>query len=95
MGHYNIRHSPSGQDMTTIVTEFGKFKYNSLPMGMCDSGDISQAKVNELLGDTKGIDIYINNILVLSKNSFYKQICQLRIIVGRLRAASLKVITIK
>ena len=34
MGYYTIRLSPARQDMTTIVTEFGRFRYNCLPMGM-------------------------------------------------------------
>ena len=53
--------------MKTIVTEFGKLKYNRLPMGMCASGDILQAKVDGLLGDIYGIKIFIYDILVLSK----------------------------
>ena len=40
--------------MTTIVTEFGKFRYNRLPIGMCASGDIFQAKVDDLLSDIEG-----------------------------------------
>ena len=55
MGYYTIRISPASQDMTMIVTEFGKFWYNSLPMVMCASGDIFQAKVDELLGDIEGV----------------------------------------
>ena len=58
--------------MTMIVTEFGKFRYNCLPMGMCASGDIFQAKVVKLLGDIKVIKKYINDIIVLSKDSFEK-----------------------
>ena len=54
MGYYTIRLSPASQDMTGIVTEFGGFKYNRLPMGMCASGDLLQYKVNNLLGDIKG-----------------------------------------
>ena len=50
-----------------------------------------QAKVNELLGDSKGVKTYINGILVLSKDFSTKHIEQLRIIFGRLRAAGLKV----
>ena len=42
MGYYTIRISPSSQDMMTIVTEFGKFKYNRGYMGMCSLGDIFQ-----------------------------------------------------
>ena len=35
MGYYNINLFPSIQDMTTIVTEFGTFRYIGLPMCMC------------------------------------------------------------
>ena len=40
MVYYNIRIFLSSQYMTMIVTEFGKFIYNSLPMGMCALGGI-------------------------------------------------------
>ena len=39
-------------------------------MGMCASRDIFQAKVDELLGDIKGDKTYIDDILVLGKDSF-------------------------
>ena len=35
MGYYTLRRSPASQDMTAIVTEFWKLRYNRLPMGMC------------------------------------------------------------
>ena len=41
-------------------------------MGMCPSGDIFQAKVDKLLGDIQGVKTYIDDILVLSKDSFEK-----------------------
>ena len=90
MGYYTIRISPAIQDMTTIVTEFWEFKYNSHPMGMCALGDIFQDKVDELLGDIDGVKTYIDNILVLSKDSFENHIDQLIIIFVRLCAAGLK-----
>ena len=77
--------------MTGIVTEFGKFGYNHLPMGMCANGDIFQAKVDKLIGDIEGVKTYICDILVLSKDSFENHIYQLRILFDRLRAAGLKV----
>ena len=70
MGYYTIRLSPASQDTMTIVTEFGKFIYNRLPMGMCASGDILQARVDELLVDIEGVNTYINDILVLGKDIF-------------------------
>ena len=39
--------------MTKVVTEFGKFRYNRLPMGMCASGEIFQAKVDKLLDESR------------------------------------------
>ena len=77
--------------MTAVVTEFGKFRYNSPPMGMCALGDIFQAKVDKLLGDNEGFNRYINDILVLRKDCFRKHIEQLRMILVRLRTAGLKV----
>ena len=34
----------------TIITEFGKLRYNRLPIRMCASCDIFQAKVDKLIG---------------------------------------------
>ena len=59
MGYYIIRISPASKDMTTIVTEIGKFRYNCLPMGMCALGDILQTKVDKILGDIEGVKMYI------------------------------------
>ena len=90
-GYYIISILPSSQDMTTIVTGFGKFRYNRLPMGIWDSGDIFQAKLDKLLSDIEGVKMCINDILVLSKDSFENHIDQTIIIFGRVRAAGLKV----
>ena len=60
--------------MTTIVIKFGKFRFNRLPMVMCASVNIFQSKVDELLGDTEAGKMYINDIIVFSKNCFRKHI---------------------
>ena len=91
MVYYNIRISTASQYMTTIVTEFGKFIYNRLPIGICAYGDIFQAKVDEILGDIEGVKKYIDDIIVLGKDIFENPIEQLRIIFGTMRAAGLKV----
>ena len=91
MGYFTIRLSPASQDTTKIVTEFGKFIYICLPMGLCSLGDIFQSKVDELLGDIEGVKTYIYDIIVLIKDSFENHIDQLIIILWRLRTAGLKV----
>ena len=60
-------------------------------MGMCASGYIFQAKVDELLGDIEDYKNYIYDVIVLSKDWFTKHIEQLRIIFGRLLASGLNV----
>ena len=74
MGYYTINLFRDSPDMMAIVTEFGKFRYNHIPMVMCASGVISKSKVDQLLGDIEGIKIYINDILVLRKVFFTKHI---------------------
>ena len=37
-------------------------------MGICDSGDIFKTKVENLLSDIEGIKVYIDDILILSKD---------------------------
>ncbi len=80
MGYYTIQLDAESKDITTIVTEFGKFRYSVLPMGLVSSGNIfQQAKVNEILGDIEGVKAYIDDILVvLNKGTFKDHVDQLR-----------------
>ena len=64
-------------------------------MRMCASGDIFQAKLNELLSDINGIKTYIDDIIVLSKYIFENHIDQLILLFGRLSVADLKFIAPK
>ena len=90
MGYYTITIYPASQDMTTTVTQFGKFRYNCLPMGMCDSVYIFQDKVDKQLFDIEGVKAYTDDMLVFSKDCFRNHTEQLIMIFGRLRAAGLK-----
>ena len=85
-----MRLFPASQYMTMIVTKFWKFRYNRLPIEMCDFVYIFQAKVDKLLDGIDDFKMYINDILVLSKNWFMNHIEQLRIIFDILLVAGLK-----
>ena len=39
-------------------------------MGLCNSSDIFQAKVDNLLGDIDGVKTYIEDMLVLGKGIY-------------------------
>ena len=60
-------------------------------MGMCASGDILKSKLDKLLSYIDGFKIDIDNIIVLRNYFFTNHTEQLRVIFGKLRAASLKV----
>ena len=77
MGYYTIPLAECSKDITTIVTEFGKFRYTCLPMGMVISGDVFQAKMYNLIGDIEGIRTYIDDILCIGKSSFPQHLQQL------------------
>ena len=58
---------------------------------MCTSGDILQAKVDEILGDIEEVKAYIKNILVLGKYILSQNIDQLIFVFARMCVAGLKV----
>ena len=91
MGYYTIEIFHESRKFTTIVTEFGKFRYNRVPMGLCGSGDIFQAKVDDLLSDIEGFKTYIDDILVLGKVIFSQHIYHLIVIFARLHNTVIKV----
>ena len=47
MGYYHITLCPVSRKLCTIVLPWDKFEYQKLPMGLCNSPDISQDKMNE------------------------------------------------
>ena len=62
MGYYTKSFLPTSPDMMAIVTEFGKFRYNCLHMGMCDLRTIIQTEVDKLLGVIEGVKTYLGDI---------------------------------
>ena len=47
-GYYHIELSAKSKELSTIVTQWGKYEYQRLPMGLCNSPDIFQEKMSEL-----------------------------------------------
>ena len=91
MGYYTIPLAECSKDITTIVTEFGKFRYTCLPMGMVISGDVFQSKVYDLIGHIEGVRTYIDDILCIGKETCAEHLNQLEEIFRRFKKAELKV----
>ena len=49
MGYYHILLTPNARRLCTVVLPWGKYEYMRLPMGLCNSPDIFQEKMSELM----------------------------------------------
>ena len=66
MGYYHISVSPGSKQLCTIVISWGKYEYQKLPIGVCNSPDIFQHKIYKLFKGFDKLRAYIDNILVIT-----------------------------
>ncbi len=66
MGYYHMELSPSSKRLCTILMPFGKYEYQHLPMGLCNSPYILQEHMYEIFSDLEYIHVYIDDLLVTS-----------------------------
>jgi putative transposase len=74
---------------------FGKYKYQHLPMGLCNSPDIFQERMYEIFSDLEYIHVYIDDLLVTSCSTFEEHLQKLELVFSRLSEAGLKINTNK
>ena len=70
MGYYHIEMSAETKDFFTIVTQWGNYEYQRLPMGLCIIPDISQENISEIFGSLDTVRVYINELLHVKKISW-------------------------
>ena len=91
MGYYHIELSPFSKQLCTIVLPWGKYEYQKLPMGLCNSPDIFQEKMSTLMYDLEYVRTYIDDLLVLMKGTFEDHLNKVSIVLNQLKQAGLKV----
>ena len=91
MGYYHIELSPHTRELCTIVLPWGKYEYQRLPMGLCNSPDIFQEKIGTLMADLEFVRAYIDDCLVITKGDWNDHLSKLDTVLQRLGDAGLKV----
>ena len=90
MGCYHIEVMPFSKRLCTIVTPGGKYKYQCLPMGLCNSPDVFQERMFELFSDLEYVQVYINDLLVTSCSTFEEHLEWLEKVLLQLSEVGLK-----
>jgi hypothetical protein len=91
MGCCHIELSESAKELCTITTQWGKHEHQRLPMGLCNSPDIFQEKMNDLLDGLDAVRVYIDDILHVTKGTWEDHLEGLEEVFCRLQNTGLKV----
>ena len=91
MGYYYIELSAKSKELCTIVTQWGKYEYQRLPMGLCKIPDIFQEKMSELFIGLDTVRVYIDDLLHVTKGSWTEHLSILEDMFTRLQKAGCKV----
>jgi hypothetical protein len=90
MGYYHIPLDLEAQKVCTTILTWGKYQYKRLPMGVKTSPDIFQRIMYELLGDIPNIQVYLDDILIISNGTFEEHAEIMEKVLHRLQKANFR-----
>ena len=91
MGYYHIELDAFSKELCTIILPWGKYEYQRLPMGLCNSPDIFQEKMGDLMSDLEYVRTYIDDLLIITNGNWTDHLDKLEQVLIRLQKAGLKV----
>ena len=66
--YHQLRLEEQSQELTTINTHKGLFRYHRLPFGIASAPAIFQRIMEGLLKDMSGVVVYLDDILIMGKS---------------------------
>lgn len=91
MGYYHIELDPFSKQLCTLVLPWGKYEYQRLPMGLCNSPDIFQKRVSTLFQEIDYAKAYIDDVLCLTSADWNDHLEKLEPVLEKLQQTGLKV----
>jgi len=79
------------KQLCAIVLPFGKHEHQAIPMGLCNSPDIFQEKMSELMDGLAFVQTCIDDLLCLTKGTFSDHLEKVELVLQRLQKEGLKV----
>ena len=67
-GYFQIRVDPRDEVKTGFVTPFGHYHWRVMPFGVVNGPATFQSFMNDILGDTPNVLVYLYDILINSHN---------------------------
>ena len=80
MGYYHIILCPVSWELCTIELPWSKKDYQILPLGLCNSPDMFQAKMNKLFNGLEYVRAYIDDLLIISNGNFEDHLNKVKIV---------------
>ena len=95
MGYYHIKLRPHTSRLCIVVLPWGKYEYLRLPMGLCNSSNIFQEKMSNLMQKLEFARAYLDDLLLISRDSFDQHLNDLEPALTRLSDTGLRINTSK
>ena len=91
-GYWQVELDPRHREKSAFVTKHGLFEFNVLPFGLCNAPSTFQRLMELVLADLQWMTclVYLDDIIVFGR-SFEEHVSRLGEVLGRLKAANLKV----
>ena len=90
MGYCHIRFIKNASNLCTIILSLGKYCYKRLPMGVADSPESFQQKMNDLFHGFRFICAYIYDLLILTEGYWTDHVHKLELMINERKEKGLK-----